>query len=75
MTAITAAYTATRMSQNAANASASSSPCVGVCKLDRSQNMCIGCGRLLAEIAAWSRMTPEEQHKVRELSAARLKPG
>lgn len=47
------------------------SPCIGVCKLDRS-NTCIGCGRLLSEVAAWSRMTYEEQLSVCELAARRL---
>jgi predicted Fe-S protein YdhL (DUF1289 family) len=48
------------------------SPCVGICTLDRTNNTCIGCGRLLSEIAAWSRMTHEERSNVCELAAARL---
>jgi len=47
------------------------SPCVGVCRLDPA-NMCIGCGRLLSEVAAWSRMTAEEQRNVCQLAAQRL---
>jgi predicted Fe-S protein YdhL (DUF1289 family) len=59
-----------RMSQTANLAS--SSPCVGICTLDRSSNTCIGCGRLLSEIAAWSRMTVQERSNVCELAAKRL---
>jgi predicted Fe-S protein YdhL (DUF1289 family) len=50
---------------------ASLSPCVGICRLDAS-NTCIGCGRLLSEVAAWSRMSLEERRKVCELAARRL---
>lgn len=61
------------MSQTAEKSSvASLSPCVGVCTLDASNTMCIGCGRLLSEVAAWSRMTVEEKRTVRELAARRL---
>ncbi|HEY0685864.1 MAG TPA: DUF1289 domain-containing protein [Steroidobacter sp.] len=61
------------MSQSAEKTNtAPASPCVGICKLDRS-NVCIGCGRLLSEIAAWSRMTSGEQRNVYELAAQRLK--
>nr|WP_279483511.1 DUF1289 domain-containing protein [Aureimonas sp. SK2] len=31
-----------------------SSPCVDVCTLDGAGALCIGCGRTLPEIAAWS---------------------
>jgi predicted Fe-S protein YdhL (DUF1289 family) len=48
------------------------SPCVGICTLDPSNEMCIGCGRLLSEIAAWSRMTREERSTVCQLAAQRL---
>ncbi|MFC4313976.1 DUF1289 domain-containing protein [Steroidobacter flavus] len=48
------------------------SPCVGICTLDRTNNTCIGCGRLLSEIAAWSRMSNEERSNVCQLAAARL---
>jgi predicted Fe-S protein YdhL (DUF1289 family) len=49
------------------------SPCVKVCRLDADTNMCIGCGRLLSEIAAWSRLSPEQQHAVCEAAAQRLR--
>lgn len=48
------------------------SPCINVCQLDAG-DMCIGCGRLLAEIAAWSRMSPDQQRVVREAAAQRLR--
>jgi predicted Fe-S protein YdhL (DUF1289 family) len=61
------------MSQTAQNAGADpQSPCIGVCRLDPS-NTCIGCGRLLSEVAAWSRMTSEERRQVCELAAQRLR--
>jgi predicted Fe-S protein YdhL (DUF1289 family) len=29
------------------------SPCVGICQLDQ-RSVCLGCGRLIGEIAEWS---------------------
>jgi predicted Fe-S protein YdhL (DUF1289 family) len=40
------------------------SPCIGVCALDDATNMCIGCGRTLAEVAAWSRLTNAQRREV-----------
>jgi predicted Fe-S protein YdhL (DUF1289 family) len=40
------------------------SPCVRTCRLER--EVCAGCGRTLAEIAAWSRMTPAERGDIME---------
>lgn len=37
------------------------SPCVSVCVVDKSLEMCIGCLRTLKEIGAWRTMTPEEK--------------
>jgi len=48
------------------------SPCIKVCQLDDA-DMCIGCGRLLSEIAAWSRMSSDERRAVREAAAERLR--
>jgi len=50
---------------------ASDSPCINVCKLDDS-GMCVGCGRLLGEVAAWSKMTDQQRSAVRELATRRL---
>jgi len=46
------------------------SPCIKVCTLDAEQ-VCHGCGRTLQEIAAWSRMTVEEQRRTCERAALR----
>lgn len=37
-----------------------STPCIGVCRLDR-DNLCMGCRRTLGEIAAWSRLDESER--------------
>ena len=39
------------------------SPCVSICSLDESDR-CLGCGRTLAQIARWPRMTAAEQWDV-----------
>jgi predicted Fe-S protein YdhL (DUF1289 family) len=38
------------------------SPCINVCKIEN--DVCIGCGRTLEEIAHWSEMTDEEKEQV-----------
>jgi hypothetical protein len=49
------------------------SPCVNVCELDAARRGCIGCLRLLGEIAGWGRMTDEEKRAVwRQVLARRL---
>ena len=40
------------------------SPCVHICKLKN--DVCIGCGRTLDEIASWTTMTKEERQEVLE---------
>jgi predicted Fe-S protein YdhL (DUF1289 family) len=50
------------------------SPCIKVCQLDE-RNVCVGCGRTLAEIAEWSRMSVEQQRAVCANAAARLARG
>ena len=37
-----------------------STPCIGVCRLDRDK-LCMGCRRTLGEIAAWSRLDETER--------------
>ncbi|HEY4367010.1 MAG TPA: DUF1289 domain-containing protein [Steroidobacteraceae bacterium] len=39
------------------------SPCIKTCTLDERQ-ICVGCGRSLDEIAAWSRMSADERRAV-----------
>lgn len=46
------------------------SPCTGRCSVNAS-GMCPGCGRLLAEIAAWTSLSPDDQLAVCRLAQAR----
>jgi uncharacterized protein len=46
------------------------SPCVRVCALDDGQ-VCVGCGRTLAEIVAWTQLSPVEQRAVCERAERR----
>ena len=41
-----------------------STPCVQVCVIDPLSALCIGCGRTLAEIAAWGAMNETERLSV-----------
>jgi hypothetical protein len=47
------------------------SPCIKVCTIDKPTGLCAGCGRSLAEIAAWSRMTADERRRVMAALPAR----
>ena len=38
------------------------SPCVNICTVK--DNICIGCGRTLEEIAYWTRMSEEERKSI-----------
>ncbi|MEO2215909.1 cysteine-rich CWC family protein [Chromobacterium vaccinii] len=40
------------------------SPCIGVCRLDDSGQVCTGCRRTLDEIAAWSSYSKEQKEQV-----------
>ena len=40
------------------------SPCIKVCVIHPESRLCTGCLRTLDEIAAWSRMTPEDRRSV-----------
>ncbi|EAR52297.1 hypothetical protein OG2516_02634 [Oceanicola granulosus HTCC2516] len=40
------------------------SPCVRVCVVHPSARICTGCLRTLDEIAAWSRMSPDERRAI-----------
>jgi predicted Fe-S protein YdhL (DUF1289 family) len=48
------------------------SPCVKVCTLDTQAGLCRGCGRTLAEIASWMRMTGAERKRIMADLPARL---
>ena len=52
------------------------SPCVSVCRLDPATRICVGCGRTIAEIAAWPNMSDAERRAVMSrLEAARAPAG
>ncbi|HEX9463426.1 MAG TPA: DUF1289 domain-containing protein [Alphaproteobacteria bacterium] len=40
------------------------SPCIGVCELDGNTQRCVGCGRTMDEIAAWSSLTDTERREI-----------
>jgi len=46
------------------------SPCINVCVLDAEQS-CVGCGRHVDDIGAWSQMTPLQRHEANVRAAAR----
>ena len=49
------------------------SPCVSVCVLDPAgTSVCVGCGRTLDEVAAWSEMSNAERRDVVARCPARL---
>jgi predicted Fe-S protein YdhL (DUF1289 family) len=48
------------------------SPCVKICTLDTHAGLCRGCGRTLAEIAGWVRMTGAERKRIMAELPARL---
>ncbi|KKO44510.1 Fe-S protein [Arsukibacterium ikkense] len=47
------------------------SPCVRNCCLDQ-QDICLGCGRLLAEILEWQQANPQRQQHIISLAQQRL---
>jgi uncharacterized protein len=48
------------------------SPCVRMCTLDPETSMCVGCGRTLPEIAAWTRMSEAERQAIIAALPSRL---
>jgi predicted Fe-S protein YdhL (DUF1289 family) len=50
------------------------SPCVRLCTLDPATSVCVGCGRTLAEIARWTRMSETERQAIVAVLPERLKP-
>lgn len=40
------------------------SPCIKVCAIDATTGWCLGCGRSMAEIGAWSSLAPERRRAV-----------
>ena len=52
------------------------SPCVKICMIHPDTRLCVGCRRTGDEIAAWSRMSPEERRAViEELPSRPESPG
>ncbi|MDE2164750.1 MAG: DUF1289 domain-containing protein [Alphaproteobacteria bacterium] len=47
------------------------SPCVRVCVVDPQTGLCRGCGRTLAEIAAWPTLDDAGRRRVLETAASR----
>lgn len=43
---------------------APASPCLGVCRMDPVNGLCLGCRRTLDEIAAWGSATDEEKREI-----------
>jgi predicted Fe-S protein YdhL (DUF1289 family) len=47
------------------------SPCISVCTMDAAAGICIGCGRTLDEIAAWSVLDADAKRAVLAVLPAR----
>ncbi len=47
------------------------SPCIKVCAVDGMTGLCVGCGRTLKEIGAWSRYAPAEREAIMAALPAR----
>ncbi|MGQ0618489.1 MAG: DUF1289 domain-containing protein [Panacagrimonas sp.] len=48
------------------------SPCIGVCTLDGAGAVCLGCGRLIGEIAQWSSASEARRRQIFEAARQRL---
>jgi uncharacterized protein len=48
------------------------SPCVKICVLDPELRICTGCGRTMAEIGGWLRLTDAERIAVKRELGPRL---
>jgi predicted Fe-S protein YdhL (DUF1289 family) len=47
------------------------SPCKNVCALDWKSDLCLGCGRSRAEIAAWTTLSADDKRRVLAAAEAR----
>lgn len=47
------------------------SPCIQICTLDVSDNVCTGCGRTRAEIWAWTRCSDARKREIVKLAELR----
>ncbi|MGL4243182.1 MAG: DUF1289 domain-containing protein [Beijerinckiaceae bacterium] len=50
-----------------------SSPCVKICVLDPAAGICLGCGRTMAEISGWLRMSETDRAAVKRQLGQRLR--
>jgi predicted Fe-S protein YdhL (DUF1289 family) len=48
------------------------SPCVNMCALDPASDICLGCGRNLAEITRWARYSDHERAAITAQLPVRL---
>ena len=48
------------------------SPCINICTIDARSQLCIGCGRTIDEVAAWSTLSAERRAQVMAELAARM---
>lgn len=49
------------------------SPCIKICVIHPEARICVGCYRTGDEIAAWSRMTPEQRREIMDELSEREK--
>jgi predicted Fe-S protein YdhL (DUF1289 family) len=52
--------------------SAVETPCIRVCSIGHPSGFCTGCGRTLAEIAGWIKLSVEERRSIMRVLPARL---
>ena len=50
------------------------SPCVKICRVDPAAQICTGCGRTLAEIAAWSLLDEAQRRAILQRLASADRP-
>ena len=48
---------------------ATQSPCNGVCRMDDTSGLCMGCGRTFSEIGDWGSMNDAQRARIRDLEA------
>lgn len=48
-------------------------PCINVCVLDASSKLCVGCGRSLTEIGAWSQLSHTARRAIMSELPARMR--
>lgn len=46
-------------------------PCVNICKIDSTERLCTGCFRTLAEVGAWTSLSPAQREAVMAALPAR----